>query len=38
MKKLFINEEQTDEYGVTYSSYGRMLKSVRLNPNINEIT
>lgn len=26
--KMLINEEQTDECGVTYSSYGRVLKSV----------
>ena len=26
--KMLINEEQTDEWGVTYSNYGRVLKSV----------
>jgi len=26
--KKFINKEQTDEWGVTYSNYGRVLKSV----------
>lgn len=29
--KMLINEEQTDKYGVTYSSYGRVLKSVDEN-------
>jgi predicted esterase YcpF (UPF0227 family) len=26
--KMLINEEQTDEWGVTYSSYGRILKNI----------
>ena len=26
--KIFINEKQTDEWGVTYGNYGRVLESV----------